>query len=45
MLAGINDSDEVAHQLGTLLKDHNVVRVVEVLMAFWIGACCKLFLP
>nr|XP_024393400.1 uncharacterized protein LOC112290851 isoform X2 [Physcomitrium patens]XP_024393401.1 uncharacterized protein LOC112290851 isoform X2 [Physcomitrium patens] len=24
MLAGINDSDEVAHQLGTLLKDHNV---------------------
>lgn len=25
MLAGINDSEEVAHQLGALLKDHEVV--------------------
>lgn len=25
MLAGINDSQEVAHQLGALMKDHKVV--------------------
>lgn len=29
MLAGINDSEEVAHQLGALLKDHEVVSINE----------------
>ena len=36
MLAGINDSEEVAHQLGTLLKDHDVVRFGEMHLIFWV---------
>ena len=34
MLAGINDSQEVAHQLGALLKDHKVVLSEFVSMSF-----------
>ena len=34
MLAGINDSQEVAHQLGALLKDHKVVLSEFLSMSF-----------
>lgn len=39
MLAGINDSEEVAHQLGTLLKDREVVGFNQMHLTIWIAIC------
>jgi adenine C2-methylase RlmN of 23S rRNA A2503 and tRNA A37 len=37
MLAGINDSEEVAHLLGALLKEHEVVGFGHMHLTFWIN--------